>query len=250
VLSIPGMDEVIVRRDLPFAAADGGAALAMDLYLPPAPRADGRRHPLTLFPFGFPKSRFGKEMGTYTSWARLLAASGIAAAVHTYRNPVGDFDALVAHLREHGASLGIDATRLALWACSGNVPTALTILLRRAPGDDLIRGAALNYGLMLDLDGTTNVADAAAKLGFLPCAKTSLDDLRSDLPLLVTRAGKDAPAINHTIDGFVRLAIARNHPLTFINHATAPHAFDLFDDTEATREVIRQIVRFLTITLA
>jgi hypothetical protein len=36
----------------------------------------------------------------------------------------------------------------------------------------------------------------------------------------------------------------RSLPLTLINHATAPHAFDLMDESETTRDVIRRILGF------
>jgi hypothetical protein len=63
---------------------------------------------------------------------------------------------------------------------------------------------------------------------------------------MVVRAGQDAvPRINASIDAFVATALARNLPVTVVNYPTAPHSFDLLDDTEASREVIRQILRFL-----
>lgn len=71
-------------------------------------------------------------------------------------------------------------------------------------------------------------------------------DLPQDLPLMVVRAGQDAvPGVNTSIDHFVAAALARNLPVTVTNHATAPHSFDLLDDTETFREVIRQILAFL-----
>ena len=71
-----------------------------------------------------------------------------------------------------------------------------------------------------------------------------------DLPLFIARAGKDEmPGLNDSIDRFVAGALARNLPLTLVNHPTAPHAFDLVDDSEATREVIRRILAFLAFHL-
>lgn len=40
-------------------------------------------------------------------------------------------------------------------------------------------------------------------------------------------------------------ALARNLPVTFVNHAAAQHAFDLFHDSEISREIVGQILRFL-----
>jgi hypothetical protein len=106
--------------------------------------------------------------------------------------------------------------------------------------------AVLFYGLMLDLDGSANVAAASKMFGFAnPAAGKTVDDLPQNLPLFLARAGRDNPQLNETIDGFVARALAHNLPLTFVNHPTAPHAFDIFDDSEATREIVRQALAFM-----
>ncbi|MDP9120683.1 MAG: hypothetical protein M3O15_04835 [Acidobacteriota bacterium] len=83
--------------------------------------------------------------------------------------------------------------------------------------------------------------------GFVnPCASSSVADLPQDLPLFVVRAGQDAtPDLNATLDRFLAAALHRNLPLTFVNHATAPHAFDLLHESETSRETIRQILAFM-----
>jgi acetyl esterase/lipase len=83
--------------------------------------------------------------------------------------------------------------------------------------------------------------------GFVnPGAGKAVEDLPPDLPLLVARAGRDqTPRLNESLDPFLAAAVARNLPITFVNHAAAPHAFDLFHDDETTREIIRQILAFL-----
>lgn len=53
------------------------------------------------------------------------------------------------------------------------------------------------------------------------------------------------PGLNDTIDRFIGLALTRNLPLTLLNHASAPHAFDIVDNSETTREVIRLVLGFL-----
>ena len=56
---------------------------------------------------------------------------------------------------------------------------------------------------------------------------------RVDVPLFVARAGRDEmPRLNETLDAFLTKAVARNLPITFANHPTGPHAFDLFDDLD------------------
>lgn len=244
VLEIPGMDAVQVRRDLRVSET-----LVLDVYTPPG----AARSPAVLFVYGFAHPLFAqglKEMGAYSSWGRLLAASGIAAVTYAYREPVADLEALLAHLRAHGDDLGIDVSRLAVWAASGNVPTAIHALITQPPGT--FRGAALCYGFTLDLDGGTEVAAAAAGFGCAtPAAGRTASDLPSDLPLLVVRAGQDAtPGLNASLDRFAAAALAANLPMTLVNLPDAPHAFDLLDDRDSSRAAIRGIVAFLQAQLA
>ncbi len=239
VLSVPGMEEASVRQGLPYAGD-----LTLDVYAPPGMQP-GERRPAVVFVFGFanPAFRKLKDTGGYVSWARLVAASGLVAVTYECADPVADGAAVLAHVREHAASLGIDAQRLAVWAASGNVPAALTMLMREPR--DAFRCAALLYGFMLDEGESTSVASAAGAYGFVPATGRSVDDLPGELPLFVARAGKDYPELNRVLDGFVARALARNLPLTLSNHATGPHSFDLLDDSETSREIIRAIVAFL-----
>ena len=72
-----------------------------------------------------------------------------------------------------------------------------------------------------------------------------MDDLRRDVPMLVARAGRDQFRVNESLDSFVAGALHKDLPVRLVNHPGAPHAFDLFDDSEATREIIREILRFM-----
>jgi len=236
VLQLPGMDAVEVERELRYG--DGGT---FDLYSPPG-RKPGTSTPAVVFVFGFPDPLFAqglRHMGAYSSWGRLLAASGMSAIAYSYRDPVTDTVALLRHLRASAPALGLDPERLGLWAASGNVPTALHLLMTEPP--DAFRCAALLYGYMLD------VPEAAMQFGIAaPSAGRSIDGLPAELPLLVVRAGGDeTPLLNPSIDHFVAAAIARDLPLTFVNQSRAPHAFDLFDDSEASRDAIRGVLGFL-----
>ena len=255
VYRVPGMDDVRVRRDVAYQEADAGA-LTMDVYHPPGTEG-GARTPAVVFVAGYPDAGFErmvgckfKEMASYVSWGRLAAASGLAAITYTNREPAADLRALLLYVRRNADPLGIDADRVALWACSGNVPNALSVLMRE--GGDYLKCAVLCYGIMLDLDGSTHVAGAAREWGFVnPCAGKTVADLPEDTPLFVVRAGRDqTPHLNETIDRFMAEALRRNLPVTFVNHPAAPHAFDLFHDSEASREIIRQILAFMRFHLS
>jgi dienelactone hydrolase len=250
VYRIPGMDAVEVRRDVEYPAADGAGALTMDIYYPPGAKA-GARTPAVVLAAGFPDAGYEakvgckfKEMGSSVSWGRLAAASGLAAITYTNREPAADVHALLEHVRRSAAALGIDGDRLGLWATSGNVPLALSVLMRE--DRERLKCAVLCYGYTLDLDGSTRVAEAASKWGFVnPCAGKSVADLPPRVPLFVVRAGRDEiPHLNETLDRFVAHALTHNLPVTLINHPSAPHAFDLSDDSETSREIVRRILEF------
>lgn len=71
------------------------------------------------------------------------------------------------------------------------------------------------------------------------------------VPTFVIRSGKDEmPGLNASLDRFVTYALAQNAPLTLVNHADAPHSFDLFHDTGMTRHVLEQALAFLRFYLA
>jgi acetyl esterase/lipase len=185
-------------------------------------------------------------MESFVSWGRLVAASGMVAITYaTGREPEADVHAVLQYIRQNAASLGIDETRIGVWACSGHVPNALSVLMRE--DREGLRCAALLYGVTLDLDGATGVAEAARMFKFVtPCAGRSIEDLPRDLPLFLVRAGRDeTPHLNEALDRFLARALEADLPFTLVNDATAPHAFDLMRDDETSREVIRQVLAFL-----
>ncbi|HLK89141.1 MAG TPA: alpha/beta hydrolase [Polyangia bacterium] len=232
VLELPGMNGVKVLEGRPYEAG------TFDLYVATAPAPA----PTVVFIYGFPGVRFGeglRQMGAYTSWGRLLAASGMNAVAYSYRDPVADLSALFAHLRREEKELGIDTRRMALWAASGNVPTALYWLMQNKPGT--FCAAALLYGYMLD------VPAAAEQFGLaVPARGRSIGDLPPDPALLVVRAGNDTtPGLNASLDAFVSEALAHDLPLSLLNVPGAQHSFDLFEDSDASRDAIRRVLAFL-----
>ena len=76
VLRIPGMDSVIVRRDLEYKTADG-QHLHMDVYAPPG---EPQPRPAVILIHGGPIPRIGaKNMGVFVSYGEQLAAAGFVA---------------------------------------------------------------------------------------------------------------------------------------------------------------------------
>lgn len=254
VYSIPGMEAVVIRRDESYRIAHDGP-LTMDLYYPPDAVA-GARTAAVIFVTGFAdrgaEQMLGfkfKDMGSFVSWAQLVAASGLVGVTYANEEP-GDVSEVLHHLQRNAASLGIDANRIGVWSCSGHGPNALSVLMEQ--GRDGLRCAVLAYPYTLDVPESTLVADAAKQFRFVtPAAGKSVHDLPRDLPLFMVRAGRDQmPGLNDALGQFVTAALIMNLPITVVNHAAAPHAFDLFDDTNATRDVVKQMLAFLHVHLS
>ena len=194
----------------------GADALKMDVYRP----ARGGRAP-TLILFN-QASGAQRANSFYVAWARIAASKGITAIVPDLRGPtlVQDFVALLQYLgRNPAEDTGIDPTAVAVYAGSGNVSSALPII--QDPRSTQIKSAVMYYG-------------AAEVKAFRP-----------DLPVLFVRAGLDRPALNRHMDGLVAKALSENAPVRVLNHAGGRHAFEIFNDDEATRRVIDDTLAFV-----
>lgn len=220
VLSLPGMDQVQTRADIPFKTV-GDRRLTFDLYLPPGVRP-ATPPPVVVFANGVGDPEIPlKNWGIYKSWARLAAVSGMAAVLHNSRQgqAAEDIADLVAAVRRKAADLRVDPDNVAVWACSANVGVAMPYAMDAK--NSFIKAVVLYYG---------QLSDAL---------------IRTDLPLFVGRAGLDNAFFNSAIDSYVAKAVARNAPVTIVNLPGGHHAFDAFDDNDASRAVVRQTLTFL-----
>lgn len=251
---VPGMEDVAVRRDMAYAAP-AGEPLTFDLYQPGGAGA-GDRRPAVLMIHG-PVPRLGaKNMGIFTSYGRLLAASGLAAVTFNHRflgperllDAAADVEALTQYVRSHSADLGVDDRRLAFWAFSGGGPF-LSLALRGAP--TYVRAVVAYYAI---LDIQEKPPGAGAEIGdetrrdFSPLNHLGTEAARLP-PILVARAGQDHPFLNAGIDRFVQQALASNAFLDVLNHPTGRHGFDILDDDARSREIIARTVEFLRLRL-
>lgn len=242
VYHLPDMQHASVRRDETYRMADEGA-LMMDIYSP-RDRSSGERVPAVVIALGYPDAKgFFRQMGWAVSWAQLIAASGMAAVIYGTQNPADDIHAVLRHIRQNATTLGIEESRIGILAVSANVVVALSALMQ----DHSLSCAALLCGFTLDLDGSSVVTEAAKEYGFVnACAGKSVDALPANVPLHIVRAGREHfPGLNDAMDRFVAKALARNLPVTLVNHHTGTHSFYLDDDSEASRDIIRGTLAFL-----
>lgn len=225
-LELPGMDRVQVYKNQIYKpASEPSLSLRFDLYTPPDFKGEARL-PLVLFLNGV-GFRELKNWQVYQSWARATAASGMAAVTfETSSTSVeSDIDTLVAYLREHAAALSIDGDNMCWWACSANVSRTLPLTLQETR--KYVRCAVVYYGM-----------------------PERWPKIRADLPLFVVKAGLDSPELNKRLDKFAAQASAQNNDLTYIVYASGRHAFDVFDDTLRTRDILRETLQFMRMQLS
>lgn len=230
VVTLPGIDQVRVVRDVTYKHA-GGRTLQMDVTYPADAPPGSPARGVVVFVNGVgdrPGAQKVREWGQYRSWPKLVAASGFIGVVFDARN--GDETQLAedvrdafAFIRDKGPGMGMDVARVAAWACSANVRAAVALLMPASAPP--VKSAVFYYG-----HGDTTT-------------------VRADLPVLLVRAGKDRPQQNEAIDRLAAQAAAANAPWTVMNLPGAHHAFDVLDETEESRGAVRRTLAFLHATL-
>ncbi|MEO3777854.1 hypothetical protein ABGB16_13620 [Micromonospora sp. B11E3] len=204
----------------------------VDLYLP---TADGPSPAVVLvhgvpLPPGAPDPR---DWLLYRGYGDLLAEQGLVAAVVSHRVhdmaslPLGAADVAdaVALVR---AGPRVDPERLVLWFFSGG-GLLLADYLRERPS--WLRGIAATYPLLGPMPGWGEVDER-----FLPLPAL---DAAGDLPIVLTRAGRDAPPILAATDAFTAAAAERGRPVRLLHVPDGRHGFDALDHTDQSRDAVR-----------
>lgn len=252
VVSIPGMHDVTIHRDLRYKPA-GDSEFLMDVYLPTS-RSTATRVPIVMFVHGGPippdLRPQPKDWGQYQSFGRLIAASGIACVTFNHRywsqtdldTPASDIAAAISYIRENAGSFPIDPDRMCMWGVSGGGPL-LSFVFRERPA--FVRCLVAYYALM-DLRQLKDQAGYETEIveTYSPAAHLGAGR-PMDLPLFVARAGLDHPVLNESIDRFIQQALIANACLEMANHPHGRHAFDILDDEPRTYEIISRTIAFI-----
>ncbi|HTI14150.1 MAG TPA: hypothetical protein VL461_06205 [Dictyobacter sp.] len=255
VFTLPGMEQVQVERDRVYKTVDE-LALKMDVYYPPAVSPQ-KKYPAVLFVHGEAWAATDdehdvKDAGQYTCWGQLVAASGCIGVTFNHRvsrsytrlhEAGSDIDDFINYVRTQVP--GVDPERLCLFVVSGGGPYGLCAGLRSAA----VRCCVVYYAMLNPelyrafVDPSVSDEDLTA---FSPVAylrqMTATDHVA---PLFIVRAGQDHPDLKETIDQFVTEALAHDVDFELINYVQGHHAFDVLDDTEQSRHIIRQTLVFI-----
>lgn len=251
--TVPKMERVKVKKDVVYkrVAAD---ELKADVYSPTEAKK-GSRLPAIIFIHGglLPANlrTKPKEWGAYISYGRLAAASGFVGVTFDHRfyswnnlgEPQSDVQDLIAYVRNNAESLGVDKDRISLWAFSAG-SLFLSQSLREPP--PYIR-SLISYYAVLDLqdlrikipaDVANESLDSFSPLHNLSTSKNKLP------PMFVARAGLDTE-LNGGVDRFVQAALTKNATIDMSNHPAGQHGFDVLDNNDRTREIIKRTFEFL-----
>ncbi len=257
VYFLPDMEGAIVRPDIAYKTVDTGDLL-MDVYYPGDYEGETRL-PAVIFIHGEGEPEMlkdAKDWGQYVSWGQLAAASGFIGITFNHRSmelptklydAAKDVDDLTTYVRENSKSLGIDENALCIWTCSGGSPFGLRSALREDA--TYVRCIVSYYGIA-DLKFFYDVLSTLPQLSDEVLNEFSASQRLSKCtnaipPMLIVRAGLDAPELNASIDRLLTAAIAKNVSLDFMNHATGRHAFDILDDNVRSQEIIRTTLDFM-----
>ncbi|HZY80995.1 MAG TPA: hypothetical protein VFE50_15840 [Cyclobacteriaceae bacterium] len=228
VLHQPAMDEVKVELGRRFYSGQD-TTLVFDLY---SPKDFDKKSqlPVIVFVNGVGSMDLHRWK-IYRDWAKLAAANGMIGVTYQTRNNHArdDSERLLAYLAGHAAELGIDKEKMGVWACSANVGTGLPLAMDESRR--FIKALAVYYGMAQPPPNTPAW-------------------YRQDVEIQIVRAGLDFYTLNMGIESFVKAALVQDLHFEYVNYPEGQHAFDAFDNTPRSKEIILQTIDFFKRTLS
>ncbi|WP_221343015.1 alpha/beta hydrolase [Streptomyces paradoxus] len=209
----------------------------VDLYVPDG---DGPR-PAVVFVHGGPVPAGARpsprEWPALVGYARLAAAEGMIGATLDHRlHDLSDYDRAAADIAAGvelvRADARVDADRIALWFFSGG-GLLTTDWLARPPA--WLRCLAASYPVLAPLP-----AWGLAGSRFHPARAV---EQAGPLPVVLLRAGREAPEIAATVDAFVTAADDCAAQLELIDVPNGFHGFETLNAPEETIPALRQAMR-------
>ena len=247
---LAGVKDVIAKKNIPYLKTID-SSLKLDIYYPP--RFDFKRKiPLIVFVFGYTNEgqlKTAKHQlrlwSPYTSWCKVVAASGMAAIVYETINPENDLKSLIQFISSSADKLNIDVNKIGAYSCSANTPTEIAYILNDS--NSVFKCAVVYYGIFLNTDFKylSTIDTLSQNMGFVTPRLSEPTTWNKNVPIMIVHAGKDfVPHTNESLTLFLDKAINQNMPITLINYSTGIHGFDVYTDNIPTRQIIKTTLEF------
>ena len=247
---VAGMNDVIAKKDIPYLKTSD-SALKMDIYYPP--RFDFKRKiPAIVFVFGYTNEgqlKTAKHQlrtwSPYTSWCKVVAASGMAAIVYETINPENDLKSLIQYINSNTDNLNIDVNKIGAYSCSANTPTEIAYILNDS--NCIFKCAVVYYGIFLTTDFRyiSTIDTLSQNMGFVTPRLTEPAYWNRNVPLMIVHVGKDfVPHTDESLTGFLDKAINQKLPFTLVHYAVGIHGFDVYADDPTIRDIITNTLEF------
>lgn len=205
----------------------------LDMYLPDSPDSA----PAIVFVPGGPLPpdmvAQPRDWPIFQAYGSLAASRGVVGvtlnhrldAVTAYSTGAEDVATVIEMVR---ADPRVNADRVALWFFSGGSLMSAD-WLRNPPA--WLRCLATSYPMLAPLpgwpvEGRFRPAEAVAHAG--------------QLPIILTRVGRETPEIAATVESFVTAARAADAQLDIIDVPNGQHSFDMLNDTNESRDAINR----------
>jgi acetyl esterase/lipase len=247
VLHVPGQEKAKLHSDVVYASPNNEPQKT-DIYLPAGVKTTDRL-PVVIALSGADKA---KHWGFYKELGQLIAAHGMAGVIPDKRYQRGqrqegadDILALMKFVAENGAKYNLDGSRICLWAFSGG-GLLMSVGLR---GETPEVKCIVNFYAVSDISRFPGATADMATSPLNPLHRLREAEVEKLPPMLVVRAGKDNPDLNAGIEEFIQTAFHRNAKIMAINYAGGQHGFDLLDDNDFSRTVIKRALEFEQATL-
>ena len=216
-----------------------------DVYRP-VKTSDSVEHPVVIFVPGGPVPAelrpTPRAWPSFVGYASAVTQHGLIGVTVDHRlHDIAAYPSAAADVRvavEHARALdGVDAERVALWSFSGG---GLLVTDWLAAPPSWLRCIALTYPVLAPLPGWT-VPAGFQPIQALPGA--------GDLPLLLTRVGRERAEIAETVAAFVSAATAQGVALEVIDVAEGQHGFDFLDHDDDSRRAVREALAWVASAL-
>jgi hypothetical protein len=233
---------------------DPTVSLPMYIFYPPG-QTPNTPIPVVILPNAWKQNgrwlNFNHTLGSlnnFEGWGRIIAANGMAAIAYETTSP-NDIDAVINYLQLNSTKLGLDTSRIGLFAESFNSRLAGSYAYQE--NRNFVKFAVFYYGNP-ELPDSPNKTDWDAFCLDYDCYSTELPQimqLRKDLPILVVRTGYDSQDNLADIDYFIQQAQEQGIPITLIKYDNASQRFEWnrwwAANNAQSKQIINQTVEFM-----